>query len=128
MGDSALPLSLASFQLVLEIVHRIPWPLTLLALVARLGIHELGLKRFPVAISGFLLDDNLLVIVRELIDDVLDGSFSEFELVECRYALWCDGDTGRWLSMTAHSMHTTRSGRFGGLSKRSKTAMGGVWG
>ena len=98
-GDSVLPLSLAGFQLVFEVVHRISWALAFLALVPGLGVHELLLERFPVAICRFLFNNDLLVVVRKLIDNVFDGSFAELEFVKCRYALWCDGDTRGRLPM-----------------------------
>ena len=57
-----------------------------------LSVHELRLEVFPVAICRLFFDDNLLVVVRQLIDDIFDGAFSKFELVEGGDALGRDGD------------------------------------
>lgn len=89
----AIPCALAALQLVLEIIHRIPRPSSLLPLGARLGVQDLLLEILPFRVGGGFLDDDFLVVVRELVDDVFER-FAEFELVELGDAVRVDGGSG----------------------------------
>ena len=58
----------------------------------RLGVYQLFAEVFPIAIFGCLLNDNLLVIIRQFVENVLD-LLVELELVEFRHAVGGDGDS-----------------------------------
>jgi hypothetical protein len=92
-GDLA-SLALARRQVVCEIVHGVSWALgQRAALCLGLGVDELLPEPVPVRIFRSIFYHNLLIVIRELEDDVFD-SLSELELVELRDALLRDGDTG----------------------------------
>jgi hypothetical protein len=55
----------------------------------RLSCHELLPEGIPVTIFAGFLDNDLFVVVRQLVDDVLD-LLVELKLVELRDALLCD--------------------------------------
>lgn len=61
-----------------------------------LRIEQLFPELRPVVLVGFLLDDNLFPIIRDLEDDVF-GALAEFELVEGANALGCDADSAMLL-------------------------------
>lgn len=88
----AVPCALPTVQLILKVVYRIPWALPLLALVARLRIHNLLLEVLPFRIRGGFLDNDLFVVVRQLVDDIFDR-FAQFEVVEFGDAIGRDGDS-----------------------------------
>ena len=87
----AVPCALPTVQLILKVVYRISWALPLLALVARLSIHNLLLEVLPFRIRRGFLDDDLFVVVRQLVDDIFDR-FTQFEVVEFGDAIGRDGD------------------------------------
>lgn len=62
------------------------------SLVLGLSVHQLLTEGVPVAILRCLFDNNLLVVVRQLVDNVLD-ILVELQLVEFRHALRGDGDS-----------------------------------
>ena len=70
-------------------------------------IHELTLERLPIWIRARVLDDNLFVVIRELVDNVFDR-FAELELIEFGDAVGRNGDTGRsWgISVTSRTVGT----------------------
>lgn len=88
----AVPCALPTVQLILKVVYCISWALPLLALVARLSIHNLLLEVLPFRIRRGFLDDDLLVVVGQLVDDIFDR-FAQFEFVEFGDAIGRDGDS-----------------------------------
>lgn len=51
------------------------------------------MEGFPVAVCALIFYHNLFVVIGQLVDDVLDGAFAKFELVEGGDTLRRDGDT-----------------------------------
>jgi hypothetical protein len=91
-GDLAA-LALAAGSVVLDIVDGVTSAnaLNTLAILA-LGAEQLLAKSVVVGLSGGLLDDNLLPVIRDLENDPLEA-LAELELVEGSDALGSDGDT-----------------------------------
>ena len=90
--ESGAPLALAS-SVVFDIVDGISATDALVASsVLALCVEELLAEDGVVGLSGRVLDDNLLPVVRDLVDDPL-GRLAELEVVECSDALGCDGNT-----------------------------------
>lgn len=98
------PGALTTLELILDIKHRIPPTNALLALlVLALGVEQLFAEGGVIRAGGGLLDHDLLVVVRDLVDDPL-GGFAQLEVVEGLDAFGGDGDTvgigrlvmGRW--------------------------------
>ncbi len=62
-----------------------------------LGVDDLLLEVLPVRVGAALLDDDLLVVVRELVDDILEA-LAQLELVEGGGAFGVDGcAVGYWV-------------------------------
>ena len=92
-GD-LVALSLAVRSVVLDVVDGVATANARVALaVVALGVDELLAESLVVVLAGLLLDDNLLVVIRDLVDHPLEA-LAELELVEGSDALGSDGDTG----------------------------------
>ena len=90
--DNGAPLALAS-SVVLDIVDGVSATDALVSSsVLALCVEELLAEDGVVGLSGRVLDDDLLPVVRDLVDDPL-GRLAELEVVECGDALGCNGNT-----------------------------------
>lgn len=85
--------TLARRQVVGKVVHGVSWALgQRTALGLGLGVDKLLAEAIPVSVFRGILDHDLLVVIRELVDDVFDG-LAELEFVELADAFLRNLDT-----------------------------------
>ena len=95
----ALPSSFTTLKFEFYIVDGIGWPV--LASLLFLA-YELLPEYIVVALCANFVHNNLFLIVRNLVDDVLWTATSQFQFIESADAVGVDRKTESWLVLGAH--------------------------